>query len=340
MPLAYRKYAVRSRLAAGAELRGNMADGFAFSTAAQPHPARTRTILEAHPEVRRLMGRNPWTALILAGVVLFQVAMAGAVGRPGLDRWWLAVIAAYVIGAFANNCLYVIIHEATHNLIFAGRRLNRLAAIVSDLPNLLPAATGFSVCHLAHHAHQGDYALDADLASTWEARLIGNRWYAKAVWLLLFPFFQVTRPARMRSVKVLNGWTMVGICASAAFNTAIFLVCGWNGLLYLMCSMLFAVGLHPLGARWIQEHYTFTGGQETFSYYGPLRLVTLNVGHHNEHHDFPSIPWNRLPRLRVLAPEFYGTLEHKPSLSRLLVEFIFDKCYSLFSRVIRGAAPG
>lgn len=315
-----------------------MPDDFAYSTPAQPHPARTRAILKAHPEIRRLMGRNPFTALILAGVVLFQAAMAAAVGR--LDHWWLAVIAAYAIGAFANNCLYVIIHEATHNLIFASRRLNRLAALAGDLPNVIPGATGFCVCHLAHHAHQGDYARDADLASRWEARLIGNRWYAKAVWLLLFPFFQVMRTARMRSVVIFNRWALLGICCSVAFNAAIVVACGWNGLLYLALSMLFAVGLHPLGARWIQEHYTLSDGQETFSYYGPLRFVTLNVGHHNEHHDFPSVPWNRLPRLRVIAPEFYGTLEDKRSLSRLLFEFIFDERYSLFSRVIRGAAQG
>jgi sphingolipid 4-desaturase/C4-monooxygenase len=316
-----------------------MADGFAYSTAEQPHPARTRAILQAHPEVRSLMGRNPATAIILAGVVLLQTAMAAAVGRPGFDHWWLALIAAYVIGAFANNCLYVIIHEATHNLIFANRKLNRIAGLIADLPNVIPGSNGFTVFHLAHHAYQGDYGRDGDLPSHWEARLVGNRWYAKAVWLLLFPLFQVMRPLRMRSLSMANIWTLLGFAASAAYATAIVVVCGWNGLLYLFCSMLFALGLHPLGARWIQEHFTVTGEQETYSYYGPLRYPTLNVGHHNEHHDFPSIPWNKLPQLRAMAPEFYGTLEHKPSWSRLLVEFIFDERYSLYSRVIRTADP-
>lgn len=310
-----------------------------LSSPAQPHPERTKAILRLHPDVRALMGRNPWTALVLVGVVLLQVAIAWAMGWLGISYWWLALIVAYVVGAFANNCLYVIIHEATHNLIFENRRLNKLAAIAADLPNVIPAAIGFSICHLEHHAHQGEYDRDADLPSHWEAKLVGNRWYAKAIWLAVFPLLQLTRPARLNAIPVLNRWTVLSIAAALSFDTAIVMLCGWNGLVYLSGSVLFALGLHPLGARWIQEHYTLSTDQETFSYYGPLNVLTMNVGYHNEHHDFPSIPWNRLPRLRAMAPEFYDTIESKHSLTALLLQFIFDPRYSLYSRVIRGAPP-
>jgi fatty acid desaturase len=59
------------------------------------------------------------------------------------------------------------------------------------------------------------------------------------------------------------------------------------------------------------------------------------MGYHNEHHDLPSIPWNNLPKLRAMAPEFYDNLKFHPSWSRLLFQFIFDKRYSLFSRIER-----
>jgi sphingolipid delta-4 desaturase len=59
------------------------------------------------------------------------------------------------------------------------------------------------------------------------------------------------------------------------------------------------------------------------------------MGYHNEHHDLPSIPWNNLPKLRAMAPEFYNNLKYHSSWSRLLFQFIFDRRYSLYSRVER-----
>jgi len=32
-----------------------------------------------------------------------------------------------------------------------------------------------------------------------------------------------------------------------------------------------------------------------------------------EHHDFPGVPWNKLPELTRIAPEYYENLESSPS---------------------------
>ena len=312
-----------------------MAGAFFISANDQPHPARTLAILNAHPEIRGLIGRNPWTALVMLVVAGIQIAIAIAMGHLGLHYWWLALLTAYGLGAFANHCLYVVVHDAAHRLIFKSRIANNIIAIISDLPNLIPGAIGFGICHLAHHAHQGNYRCDADLASYWEARLIGSRWYAKALWLLLFPIFQLTRPARLKDVTVINGWSIMGLCACAAFDLTMLHFFGANALVYLGASMLFSIGLHPLGSRWIQEHFTLHPGQETGSYYGPLNKLALNVGYHNEHHDFPSIPWNRLPAITRLAPEFYESLTPSPCWTLLWLKFIRDPRYSLYSRVLR-----
>ena len=101
-----------------------------------------------------------------------------------------------------------------------------------------------------------------------------------------------------------------------------------------MTSTVFAIGLHPLGARWIQEHFALAPDQETYSYYGPLNKVSFNVGYHNEHHDIVTIPWSRLPQVRRIAPEFYDGLQSY-SWSTLLVRFIRDRNITLYNAIVR-----
>jgi sphingolipid delta-4 desaturase len=308
---------------------------FFHSDLGHPHTGRARAIIRAHPEVRQLMGRNPWTLLIALTVVGSQTALAFVFGKLGFGYWWLSILVAYGVGAFANHSMYVLIHDAIHNLILPSKSWNKMIAILADLPNVLPGAMGFGIYHLKHHSHQGDYEYDADLANLWEAKLVGNRWYAKALWLLLFPIVQLTRPPRIKALTMWNRWIFLNLVCALAYDLAIVRFCGWAGLFYLLCSFSFSIGLHPVGARWIQEHYTNDPDQETYSYYGPINRVCLNMGYHNEHHDFPTIPWNNLPRLRALAPEYYDTLKYHPSWSGLLFKFIFDPAYTLFCRVER-----
>jgi sphingolipid 4-desaturase/C4-monooxygenase len=59
------------------------------------------------------------------------------------------------------------------------------------------------------------------------------------------------------------------------------------------------------------------------------------VGYHNEHHDFPSIPWTRLPALRALAPEFYDTIPSHPSWPMVIINFIRDTEVGMFARAKR-----
>src|SRR6266480_6405505 len=73
----------------------------------QPHPSRARAIIKAHPEVRRLMTRNPWTAHIAVSIVILQTAIAYGMGTLGFGYWWLSLLIAFCIGAFANHANYV-----------------------------------------------------------------------------------------------------------------------------------------------------------------------------------------------------------------------------------------
>lgn len=303
---------------------------------AEPHRDRAAEILKKHPEVKDLFGRNFWSAPITIGIVAFQVAIAYAVRD---QAWWVALLAAWVLGAIPTHALWVLIHESTHNLITRDKFSNRLLGVIANLPMMVPSAESFRIYHLKHHKFQGDYELDADLPSHWEAKLIGSSLVGKLVWQLFFPLFQslrVIRFSKAGNISFVTPGVIMNIVASFAFDAAIIYFFGWNAALFLFMSLVFSIGPHPVGARWIQEHYlTWDHTQETGSYYGPANIVALNVGFHNEHHDFPFIPWHRLPKLKALAPEMYETLDSYKSYTKLWFLFLTTPTVTLFSRVTR-----
>ncbi|MBL7789755.1 MAG: fatty acid desaturase [Chitinophagales bacterium] len=309
---------------------------FYYTDRNQPHPARAKAMLQSFPQIKSLFGAEPKTMIIILQIVISQTIMAIFLGMAGLEYWWLSAIAAYCFGAFFNHASFVIIHETSHNAVFNKKILNRFAACIVDLINVFPSAEGFRVYHIRHHAHQGDYEFDADLPYKHEAKTIGNNPIFKMIWLLFFPVVQGLRPFRLKNIKMWNPWVVLNVITTFGFAWLLGYVFGWNGILYLFLSFAFSIGLHPLGARWIQEHYTPEGNpQESFNYEGPLNLVSLNVGLHNEHHDFPSIPWNKLPELRKIAPDYYLKLDHHTSWVKLFFNFIFNPKYDLFSRIVR-----
>jgi sphingolipid 4-desaturase/C4-monooxygenase len=317
------------------------ADGaphFVYSETPQPHVARAREILRAHPEVRAFSGRNPWSGVLIVALVSLQTALAWLLrGQPV----WVILLAAWFVGAFVSHALWVLIHDATHNLVVKSRSWNRVFAMIANFPHLFPSAISFQKYHAKHHAFLGVYEMDADVPNEWEARLVGNSAPAKALWLFLFPFFQLTRPPRLKQIAFFDGWVLVNIVVQVAYDAAVIFLLGPKALLFLLGAFFFSIGLHPVGARWIQEHYLVHGtNQETSSYYGILNVTALNIGYHNEHHDFPWVPWNRLPDVRRTAPEFYDTLAFHRSWTRLLLTFIFDPKISLWSRVVRRERAG
>ncbi|KAL0321236.1 UNVERIFIED_CONTAM: Sphingolipid delta(4)-desaturase DES1-like [Sesamum radiatum] len=104
---------------------------------------------------------------------------------------------------------------------------------------------------------------------------------------------------------------------------------------YLILSTFVGGGMHPMAGHFISEHYVFNPDQETYSYYGPLNLMTWSVGYHNEHHDFPRIPGSKLHKVREIAPEFYENLDSYRSWSQVIYMYIMDRAVGPFSRMKR-----
>lgn len=304
---------------------------FTFTDAPQVHLAQRREVLHAHPEIRALYGPARVTALVIVLLVAVQLGLAWFASTLG---WGWMVLVAYVAGATLSHALYVMIHECTHDLAWKGTPANRVLGILCDVPLGFPSFSAFRVHHMLHHRFLGEMAMDPDVVSAREARLIGNSWWRKLIWMTFFSVSQACRPMKTEGGSFWDRWAFVNVAVVIAVNVAVLLVLGPIALVYLMLSTFFALGLHPLGGRWLQEHYVTQPGQETYSYYGAANLLAFYIGYHNEHHDFMNVAWFRLPKVRRLGSARYDRLKSYRSWTAVLLRFIFDPRMSASSRMI------
>lgn len=312
------------------------AQDFQWVSYENPHLQRMRQILSRHPEIKQFCGSYPLTALYALFLVGLQLAAGIWISN---QPWWIFLLVAYFVGGTVNHALYVIIHECTHHLVFKSSLLNRLLALFCNLPQFVPGAMPFFKYHMLHHSHQAEYDYDADLAGLREAAWVGNSRLKKAALIFWFGLVQgLLRPSRLEKVPFYDKWFVLNFILQAGFLVVVYLYFGLWPLAYFFLSTIFALGLHPLGGRWIQEHYVLQGGnQETYSYYGPLNKLCFNMGYHNEHHDFMRVPWPYLPKVKKIAAEYYESLIFYRSWLWVLWKFIFDPHITLQNRVARGS---
>ena len=304
---------------------------FIFNDEPNYHIKRRAEILAKHPEIRSLYGAYTPSAFYICLIVLAQLLIAYFLKD---QSWWIVTIVAYAGGAFLNHSLYVMIHECTHNVVLNTAFGNKVMGLICDIPLVLPSAMGFRKYHMIHHKHLGEYSYDPDITSYTEANLVGNSAFKKALWLMFFSLSQGLRPLKVKFYKPLNRWTVINTLLNLAINIAVFIYLSPLAFMYLALSTLFALGLHPLGGRWIQEHFITKEGQETYSYYGPLNKLCFNMGYHNEHHDFMNVAWINQPKIKKLAPEYYETLHSYQSWTKVLLNFIFNKKMDSFTRMV------
>lgn len=322
-------------MGAGAEAPINAPrTNFIWDANKEPHADRRKAILKAHPEVNKLQGPE-WTSKYICtfALIIPQIALA----RLSMHLSWPAYFAvAYVFGATITQALFLAIHELSHNLFFKKPLHNRIFSIVANLPIGVPYTIPFRGYHLEHHKFQGVDGIDTDVPSMLEAQYIRGP-LMKALWassqILTYairPMF--IKPQNMTRMHAIN-WA-----AQIAFDAAILALWGPQPLLYMVLCIFLAGGLHPCAGHFISEHYVFphlSATQETYSYYGPLNYLCWNVGYHNEHHDFPYVPWSRLPELKRLAPEFYDNLAVCESWTGIIWDYIFRPDVGPFNRVKR-----
>jgi sphingolipid delta-4 desaturase len=343
---------------------------FFWTYTEEPHRTRRLAIIRAHPEVYpcvyfptsnenyrtcsanlllqqvvKLCGPEPLTKYVVLAVVSLQILLAYLLRSSPFwsPQTWLT---AYILGATANQNLFLAIHEISHNLAFRRPLYNRLLAIFANVPIGLPFSASFRPYHLTHHKSLGVDGLDPDLPTALEAVFLDSV-LGKAFFCTFQILFYAVRPIFVYRVPFT--WVhWVNVASQALFDYFLYTQFGPNAVFYLILSSFLAGSLHPLAGHFIAEHYVYETVSpqqkspsnriaipETFSYYGIANLFTYNVGFHNEHHDFPAVPWTRLRKLNEIAHEFYDELPQHESWTMVLWRFVWDKDVGIRCRVKR-----
>ena len=296
----------------------------------EPHFLRRNQIIKAHPEIKKLFVKEPMTAVWVLWIHLFQLYSCFVISHYDFSFPVLLVL-SYFIGAVPNHALYALIHDITHFLCFKSVNANKYLGIIANLPQVIPSAVTFGRYHRDHHSNMGDPLHDPDLPTDWEIKFF-NTWYKRLLYVCLMPLFYAIRPF-FKGAKELSFLEYVNILTCFIYGYCINFFFGYKALIYLITSTLFGLSINPIGGHLIAEHYEFNKGQDSQSYYGWMNYINFNVGIHVEHHDFPNIPWSKLPQVRKIAPEFYDTLPEMKSYSMALYKYVFDDTIGPWSRI-------
>jgi len=309
------------------------ADGidFTWRDHEEPHRGRRLEILSKYPEIKALYGPEWRTKYMVAATVLLQTVLAVMLRQ---SSWPVFVIVTYTVGATANHSLFLAIHEWSHNLGFRHPRSNQVASILANLPIGIPYASAFKPYHIDHHRDQGVHGVDTDVAHPLEAKIIQNRTPLKALYMLFQLAFYALRPACIKPVQMTK-LVVTNFAIQAAYDVTMLYFFGWNSMLYLLLSTFVCGSFHPTAGHFLSEHLEVVEGIETYSYYGPLNYVTYNVGYHNEHHDFPYVPWSRLPEVKRIASEYYDPLPKCDSWCGIIWDYVSNPNLGAYSRVKR-----
>lgn len=257
----------------------------------------------------------------LGTVVLDWLVIALAIGTAlRLDHLAVTILAVLVIGA-RQHALTVIAHDAVHYRFLPQRGLNDwLGDVLVAWPVFL-SVRAFRTVHGPHHRFLGEegdgnrrawrtHHADGRLTREWTypktplglagtvlrraAVITGVLWIVRG---LVAPFV-LRRPAVELLARVVYFAVVVGLLAwQQLWHEALVLwivpYCTWHiaaQYTRLICEHSGAIGEHPHFAR---TRSTMPG------WLGRFFVLPHHIGHHLEHHWYPSVPWYQLPRLHL-----------------------------------------
>lgn len=304
------------------------------------HPHRPRgpvPVRLPRQTLQALSELQPWRSVAAAGAEWLCIGATIATALA-LDHPLVTAAAIVVIGA-RQHALMVLGHEAAHYRFLPDRRLNDWVAELFVAWPVFMSARFFRITHTPHHQHLGtprDGNRRAWRTHTPDGALVAAWRYPKARAQLLAELLK-------RGIGVVGVlWIVRYFVAPLALRRPaweVVLQYGYHGLLIaavtawglwpqvLLYWLLPYVTWHIVAqhVRLICEHSGAISDQEGYAltrsthpgWLGRFLVLPRHIGHHLEHHWFPSVPWYNLPALHTALsadPDFARHANVQPSI--------------------------
>jgi len=214
------------------------------------------------------------------------------------------------------------VHEASHNLVFERAALNKIPGNRGETSVSRSVRHGLSPLPFCI-TNQSAYAAWTPTFRRLGGTAVHNSSLRKLAWLLLLPVsYGLGASLPCPCAPALRYLAYRKRCAIAVAWVAVCWFLGWHAVAIFCCPPILQSGpsgrrTHPVRAHRLRRR------RRHGVYYGPINLMSLNLGFHLEHHDMPAIAGWRLPALRRTAPEFY---EHITGTNRAswALAIVFD----------------
>jgi fatty acid desaturase len=277
-------------------------------------------------ELRKLTLVNGWRAAL--HVLAEWAAIVAAVYFCEV-HWSLPLYVATIVWIGSRqHALMILMHDGVHYRLFRHRRINELVSEVALGWPVLVSARAYRRNHVAHHRF-----LNTDKDPDWVRKRGDRSWVFPQEPIELIGML-VRELSGLGAVALLGVIRKVGSAdkrvstrftiARYSFYMAVLVLALWTGrgktmILYWFVP-LFTWLVFIFRIRSIAEHSAIDGpspGTHTRTTVPTLLerifVAPKNVSYHWEHHQYPGIPFYKLPRLYALL---YQKAEHEGHITR------------------------
>lgn len=219
-----------------------------------------------------------------------------------LDNWIVYLVSIPVIGSFQFSIGESLLHEASHYNLFKTKKLNDYLELLYALPFFVDMSQ-YRFWHTRHH-----YKMNTEedhIVEDYELHGL-NKPQRNMFWMwFIKPIIGYAGYFYLRFVIELN--PRKSAAKFLVFWLPIILACWHFGILDILILYWFVPFLWSFASffYWseIGEHYNTKSGSRTDI--GFLKnFFHHNSGYHYIHHQYPTIPWYRLPEAhKSLCPE-------------------------------------